>query len=154
MKNSVVMFIFSELVFKYPYLGKLIQKIVCWSWNLDPRLIWICRFFFSFLDWKYSFWVNLVQKFKIVSLNWNLMPRLFENVNLIVMLTFSVLDLFLQLLSKKSIWYFVVAWSISQQFTRRYLKSVAFFVSIKRWRISSQKLFCQEFVPHFGFPGY
>ena len=27
-------------------------------------------------DWKHNFWINLVQKFKIVSFSWNLVPRL------------------------------------------------------------------------------
>ena len=33
-------------------------------------------FTFSFLEWKYTFWVNLVQKLKIVNLGWNLTPSL------------------------------------------------------------------------------
>ena len=32
-------------------------------------------FTFSLLDRKHLFWVNLVQKIKIVSLSWNLVPR-------------------------------------------------------------------------------
>ena len=36
--------------------------------------------FFSFLDGKLSFGVNLVQKFKTFSLRRNLIPRLFEYV--------------------------------------------------------------------------
>ena len=36
--------------------------------------------FFSFLDGKHSFGVNLVQKFKTFSLRRNLIPRLFEYV--------------------------------------------------------------------------
>ena len=47
------------------------------------------------------------------------------------MFTFSVLDLFLQVLSKKTVWYFDVTWLISQQFTSRDLKPVAFHVYIK-----------------------
>ena len=31
---------------------------------------------FPVLDRKYTFWVNLIQKIKIASLNWNLVPRL------------------------------------------------------------------------------
>ena len=31
--------------------------------------------FFVF-DWKYLFWANLVQKVKLISLSWNLVPRL------------------------------------------------------------------------------
>ena len=50
------MFDFSVFVWKYPCLRKVFQKIkiACWSWNLKPRLIWICRiqrwfsFFFVF----------------------------------------------------------------------------------------------------------
>ena len=36
---------FSVFVWKYPCLGKLFQKIkiVCWSWNLIPRLIWVIK---------------------------------------------------------------------------------------------------------------
>ena len=33
-------------------------------------------FIFSDLDWKYPFWANLVQKIKIVSSSWNLVPGL------------------------------------------------------------------------------
>lgn len=35
-------------------------------------------FKFSCLDRKYPFWSNLVQKFTIVCLRWNLIPRLIE----------------------------------------------------------------------------
>ena len=35
-------------------------------------------FTFSSFDWKYHFWANLVQKIKIVSLSWNLGPRLIQ----------------------------------------------------------------------------
>ena len=76
MKNSMSMFIFPVFDWKYlfwkfvPY-----RKILYWSYNLEPRLIRICRIrcWFSFcLDRKYPFWVNLVQKFKRVSLRQNL----------------------------------------------------------------------------------
>ena len=94
MQNSMVVFIASVLRWKYSLWASLVQKMkivsfsfqkiktVCWSWNLEPRLIWIFKIwrwfsFYSFLDWKYSFWVNLAQKIKIVSLSWNLVPRLF-----------------------------------------------------------------------------
>ena len=33
-------------------------------------------FTFSLFDWKYCFWANLVQKVKITSWSWNLVPRL------------------------------------------------------------------------------
>ena len=35
------------------------------------------NYFYFFLDYKYPFWVNLAEKFKIVSLSCNLMPTLF-----------------------------------------------------------------------------
>ena len=67
--------------------GNLLQKIniVCWSYDLEPRLILICRirWWFSFLffvDQKYPFLVNLVQKFKIVSLSWNVVPKTTSNI--------------------------------------------------------------------------
>ena len=31
---------------------------------------------FCVFDWEYSFWANFVEKIKIVSLSWNLVPRL------------------------------------------------------------------------------
>ena len=67
------------------FIANLFQKIktVCWSQNLEPRLIRTCRIqwwfsFYSFLDWKYLFRVNLVQKFEIASLSLNLAPKLFR----------------------------------------------------------------------------
>ena len=127
MQNSVVMFTFFTLNWKYPFWVNLVQKnwIANFSWNLIPRLIWISSiqywcslflflvacilflrnlfqkikivwrswkfrvennsnmqnsmviFIFYFLDWKYPSWVNLFHKFKIVSLSWNILPRLF-----------------------------------------------------------------------------
>ena len=47
------------------------------NWYLGSGLIRRCRIqwwfsdFFFLLDWKYPFCVNLVQKFKILSLSWN-----------------------------------------------------------------------------------
>ena len=32
----------------------------------------------SVFNWKYLFWVNLVQKLKIISLSWNFAPRLIQ----------------------------------------------------------------------------
>ena len=50
-------------------------------------------FTFSVLDWEYPFWTNWVQNIKIVSLKWNLGPRLISNMqNLIVMFTFPFFD--------------------------------------------------------------
>ena len=36
----------------------------------------IVVFTFSVLHWKHPFWANLVHKIKIISLSWNLVPRL------------------------------------------------------------------------------
>ena len=47
-------------------------------WMLWTDLLKNTAYIYSVLDWRYSFWVNLVQKFKIISLGWNLVPRLFE----------------------------------------------------------------------------
>ena len=121
MKSSMAIFTFSVLDWKYPFWENLVQKIkiISLSWNLEPKLIWICRLQFGihfccfkpkipflgkfgakirnchfklrfdnktnsnmqnpvviFLERKYPFWVNLLQKIKIVSLFRNLLPRL------------------------------------------------------------------------------
>ena len=60
------------------------------------------------------------------------------------MFTFSVLDLFLQVLSKKAIWHFDVTWLISQQFSRRDSKSVAFLVFIYLLLLVYQLLFSEK----------
>ena len=85
LQNSMVMFTLSLFDQKYPFFWNLFQKteIVCWSLNLEPRLIRICRIqqwfsFFYFLGWNYPFWVKMIQKFKIVILGWNIVPRLFQ----------------------------------------------------------------------------
>ena len=101
----MVIFTFFVFGRKYPVWDNLVQKIniVSLRWNLIPRIIWICWIqwccsLFSFLTgntllgqiWsKLSiftafmflirnalFWVNLVQKIKIISLSWNLVPTL------------------------------------------------------------------------------
>ena len=89
-----------------PFLTNFFQRIknVCWSWNLEIGLIRLCNiwwcflFFFSLWNRKFLFWVmlvhryiqiqihryefffgvNLFQRFKIVSLSWNLVPRIFR----------------------------------------------------------------------------
>ena len=44
MENSIVVFTFSVLEWKYPFWGKLLRKIEIFisSWNFVLRLIWIC----------------------------------------------------------------------------------------------------------------
>ena len=145
MQNSMVVFIASVLRWKYSLWASFVQKMkivsfsfqkiktVSWSWNLEPRLIWIFKIwrwfsFYSFLDWKYSFWVNLAQKIKIVSLSWNLVPRLFWIIKFDGDDLFSVLGLLLQVLFIKSIWHFDVTWWIFQWFICKNLKPVAFII--------------------------
>ena len=52
MQNSMIMFTFSVLDRKYSFWANLVQKskIVSLSWNLVPRLTWICR-----IQWSFSF---------------------------------------------------------------------------------------------------
>ena len=63
-------------------------------------------FTFSVLNRKYTFWANLVQKIKIVSLSWNLVPRLIRIYNIQwwyhFFLFWSGNNLFGQVWSKKS----------------------------------------------------
>ena len=48
---------------------------------------------FSVLDREYPFWVNLAQKIKVVSLCWDLAPKLIQNMqNSLEVFTFSFLD--------------------------------------------------------------
>ena len=61
-----------------PFLGKFGPKIkiVSLSWNLVPRLIWICRIkwwcsLFPFSTGNTFFCANVVPKFKFVSLSCN-----------------------------------------------------------------------------------
>ena len=52
-------------------------------------------FTFCILDGKQRFCASLVQNIKNVSLNWNLLPRLINNLNMqnsLLVFTFSVLD--------------------------------------------------------------
>ena len=80
MRNSMGKFTFSVFDGKYPFWANLVQKvkIISWSWNLVPRLIWICR-----IQWWRSLFLfligaNLVQKFKIVISRWNLILKLIQ----------------------------------------------------------------------------
>ena len=97
---------YSEISFSGANLVQKI-KIICWSWNLAPRLIRIWEFdvdfpVFSFLDQKYPFWGNLVQKFKIFCLCWNLILRLFRICKIRCDGHLSVLDLFRGFCQKNS----------------------------------------------------
>ena len=79
MKDSVMMFIFSVFDQIYPFLGKFGPKsklfVVVELWHQGFNIDFFS--FFLFLDWKHHFLVNLVQKLKIWSSRWNLIPRLF-----------------------------------------------------------------------------
>ena len=83
MQNSMMMFTFLVFESKYPFLGKFGPK----SQNYQLKLKFgtytnsnmqnsMVMFILSVFDWKYPFWANLVQKIKIVTLCWNLVPRL------------------------------------------------------------------------------
>ena len=72
-------------------------------WNmLNSRVM----FTFSVSYWKSSFWANLVEKIKVISLSWSLVPRLIEICRSLgrclffLLLTGSIL--FWKICSKKS----------------------------------------------------
>ena len=78
MQSSIVVFAFAFLDVKHPFWANLVQKIkiVSLSWNLVPRLIWICRIkwwcsLFPFSTGNTFFCANVVPKFKFVSLSCN-----------------------------------------------------------------------------------
>ena len=80
MQNSIMVTFFDLKLENHCWVN-LVQKIkiVRLSWNLVPRLIWICRrcgSFYLYYDWKYPFRANLVHKIEFVLLSWNLVPRL------------------------------------------------------------------------------
>ena len=123
MQKSMGVSIFAVFHRNYPFWENLVPKlkIVSLSWNLELRLIRMCRIrwwfsFYSFLDWKYLFKVNLVQKSKIASLSWHLVLRLFRICKIWWWYFFSILDLFLHSLSKKSVWNFINFISLSSLF--------------------------------------
>ena len=68
---------------RLPFLGKLVPKYQDCQFklkfgtetksNMQNSMV---MFTYSIFDRKYPFWVNLVQKIKIVSLSWNLARRL------------------------------------------------------------------------------
>ena len=115
------MFFASVLSLKCPFWAGLVQKmkIVSFGWNLIHSLT----------QWRTQWWCSLFLFLndtpfygKFVSKNENcllkLKFRIQTNLNVqnsMVMFFFSFLDLFAQVLSKKSIWHFDVTWLISQQ---------------------------------------
>ena len=132
MKNSMVMFIFFCFLTVSTLFGDKFSpksQNCCWRWNLAPRIIWICRIrqWFSFFELIRS----RKSKFLVYAEIWCL--DFFEYVNLDGDSHFSIFDLFLQVLSKKSIWNFDITELISQRFTRRDSKPVAFLHLIKHY---------------------
>ena len=78
MENLIVMFIFSVFDWKYLFCALFLFS------TEKPNIRRICSkklknsmmmFTFSVLDRQQLFWAQLVQKIRIVSLNWNLVPR-------------------------------------------------------------------------------
>ena len=68
---------------KFPFLGKFCQKNQNWQFKLkfgtqtnSNMQNSMALFIFSVLDRKHPFWANLAQKIEVVSLSWNLIPRL------------------------------------------------------------------------------
>ena len=66
-----------------PFLGKFYPKNLNYQFKLEFGTYTnsnmqnaMVIFTFSVFDRKYPFWANLVQKVKIISLSWNLVPRL------------------------------------------------------------------------------
>ena len=72
-------------------------------------------FTFYLCHWKYHFWANLVEKIKIVSLSWNLVPRLTWTCRIQwwVLVLFSVLDQIFFLLQKIKI--VSLSWNLVQR---------------------------------------
>ena len=100
MKNSIAMLSFCVFDLKYTFFWKLIPKTktVCLSWNLESRLIWICRirwYFTFFLIRKYPFRVNLIQKFKTIIIRQNLLPTLECLIDLPPLINLSIFSLVL-----------------------------------------------------------
>ena len=90
MQNSVVVFTFSVLERKHPFLANLEtpflgkfgpknqnrQSKLKFSTQIDSNMQKsVALFTFFILDRKQPFWTNLVQKIKIVSLRRNVAPR-------------------------------------------------------------------------------
>ena len=81
MLNLTLLLTFSVLDWKYPFLSNFGPKNWnCWKKSMVPRLIGICLTWCSCslfcLRPELPFWTNLVQKFEIGCLRWNVVPRL------------------------------------------------------------------------------
>ena len=85
MQNSMPLFIFSVFHQKHAFRAKFGSKNQTCRLKLKfgayTTVIRICKIhwwcsLFSVVDWNHNFRANLVQKIKIVSLSWFLVPRL------------------------------------------------------------------------------
>ena len=104
-------------------------------------------FSFFVFEWKYSFWANLVQKIKIVTLCWNLIPRLIRICRIqwchSLFLFSSANGLFGQILPKMSklslyaeIWY--LHWFLHAAFNSD-VHTFCLVLGIVFWQIWSKK---------------
>ena len=69
-------------------------------------------FTFSASDWKYPFWANLLQKFEIISLSWNLVPKLIEIYRIQWLCSFYLEISFLGKFSPKKTKIFSFYWNL------------------------------------------
>ena len=82
MQNSMILFTFFCFWVQIPFLGKFGPKDQNYQFklkfgtgtnsNMENSMV---MFIFSLFDWKYP-WANLLQKVKIISWSWNLVPRI------------------------------------------------------------------------------
>ena len=100
----------------------------------NPEIGYICR-----IQW----WCAL----RIFAEIWYL--HYFEYAKFDIDVLFSVLDLFLKVMSKRSIWHFYVIWVISQQFPSQRLEASGFSFFCLMKSCVSRKLFMSRLaVPH------
>ena len=73
---SLVLFLSGNTLFGQIWSKKskssLYAKVTYTNSSMQNSMV---MFILSVFDWKYPFWANLVQKVKIISLSWNLVPR-------------------------------------------------------------------------------
>ena len=82
MQNSMILFTFFCFWVQIPFLGKFGPKDQNYQFklkfgtgtnsNMENSMV---MFIFSLFDWKYP-WANLLQKVKIISWSWTLVPRI------------------------------------------------------------------------------
>ena len=113
MQNSMVMFIFFCFWVEIPFLGKFGPKHQNYHFKLKFGTYSNSRmqnsmvmFILPVFDWKCAFWANFVQKIKIITLSWNLVPTLIRACRIHWWCSFFLFlignTLFGQICSKKS----------------------------------------------------